>query len=151
MTGLGIKDFRQYKQALDSHWSLPSGGYSQGWEMHQGMWVMGGRYVLHAQLMFGWVPGGGMILRASGCLGNNGLLTVLSISSQFNILNVDGILSQDSIKCQGVYKKVKHFLAPLCGELALFQALLKCCFFSSSSCSCWWTAASSLIKGKLET
>ena len=40
-----------------------------------------------------------MILRASGCLGNSALLTILSISSQFNILNVDGILSQDSIKC----------------------------------------------------
>ena len=40
-----------------------------------------------------------MILRASGCLGNSGLLTILSISSQFNVLNVDGILNQDRIKC----------------------------------------------------
>ena len=60
-----------------------------------------------------------MISGASGCLGNSGLLTILNLSSQFNILDTDGPLGQDSTRCHGVYKKVQSWLWLHCAENAL--------------------------------
>lgn len=57
-----------------------------------------------------------MILRASGCLGrgNNDLLTVLSISSQFNILDIDGPSARTVPGAVGYIKRTSLVLVPLC-------------------------------------
>lgn len=49
-----------------------------------------------------------VILRASGGQGrgNSGFLTILSISSQSNILDIGGSLGQGSTKCCGVRKSI---------------------------------------------